>query len=172
MIRSIILAFILLPFIAVAQKTDIFIKLVDASGKQINGDASLKGYERQIGVVTVSSAGKNNMQLLFTMPITGASADLKRSMASGEVLQSGILTVTKLDPAFGKPLIVYTIKMENIKVNACSETIGCNNMQNTATTLTATRIGWTYYQTNPNGTQSVSRKYGYDATTSLEWTNF
>lgn len=172
MIRTIFLALVFLPFIAVAQKTDIFIKLVDASGKQFNGDATLKGYEKQLGVITVSSTGKNNTQLLFTMPITGASADLKRSMANGEVLQSGILTVTKPDPASGKPLLVYTIKMENIKVTACGETIGCNNLQNTATTLTATRIGWTYYQANANGTQSISRKYGYDASTGLEWTNF
>jgi hypothetical protein len=38
--------------------------------------------------------------------------------------------------------------------------------------ITATRIGWTYYQTSPNGAQTVSRKYGYDANTGQEWTNF
>lgn len=162
----------LFPALGFAQKQDIFIKITDASGKQINGDATTKGFEKQLGVLTVNTAGKNNTQLLFSMPITGASADLKRAMATGEVLLTGLVTVTRLDATMGKPVIVYTIKMENMRVNACSESIGCNNTQTTNSAITATRIGWTYYQANPNGSLTVSRKYGYDSGTGQEWTNF
>ncbi len=170
--RTIICFLLLLPAIAFAKKTDIFFKLTDAAGKQINGDASGKGFEKQLGVFTVTSGGKNNTQLAFSMPITGASAELKRSMANGEVLLNGLLTVTKADPGMGRPAMVYTIKKEGIRVNACSEAIGCNNVQLSNVTITATRIGWTYYQTSPNGAQTVSRKYGYDSDSGKEWTNF
>lgn len=169
--RTIILALLFLPFAAAAQKQNIFLKLNDASGKQINGDASLKGYERWLGLFTVGNGGKNNTQVNFSMAIAGASADLKRMMASGE-LSSGLLHVTQADPSSGRPMLVYTIKMEGIRINACSETVGCNNAMGTTATMTAARIGWTYYQTASNGTQTISRKYGYDAATGQEWTNF
>jgi len=169
--RKFIFILLFAPIFCFAQKQTIFLKLTDAGGKQINGDGTLRGFERQLGIITLSSAGKNNTQQLFTMPVTGASADLKRVMASGELL-SGLLTVTQSDPSMGKPMIVYTIKMEDIRVNACSESIGCNNAMSTAAAITATRIGWTYYQTAPNGVQTVSRKFGFDAGSGKEWTNF
>jgi hypothetical protein len=62
--------------------------------------------------------------------------------------------------------------MEGIRINACSESVGCNNTMGSNVVITATRIGWTYYQYNSKGTQTVSRKYGYDANTGQEWTNF
>jgi hypothetical protein len=40
---------------------------------------------------------------------------------------------------------------------------------NTTVLLQATRIGWTYYNT---GTQTVSRKFGWDAESNKEWVNF
>ncbi len=169
--RTIIIALFLLPLAVTAQKQNIFIKLNDASGKQINGDASIKGYERWLGLFTVANGGKNNTQVNFTMAITGAAADLKRVMASGELL-SGLLHVTQVDPSSGRPMLVYTIKMEGIRVNTCGEAVGCNNAMGTTTTMTATRIGWTYYQTAASGVQNISRKYGYDAATGGEWTNF
>jgi type VI protein secretion system component Hcp len=122
--------------------------------------------------LTVGSAGKNNTQVTFSMNITGASADLKRAMTNGETLQSGLVTVTQLNPSMGRPMVVYSIKIEEIKVNACSESMGCNSAMTTSATITATRIGWTYYQNNPNGTQTVSRKYGFDSASGKEWTNF
>jgi hypothetical protein len=38
--------------------------------------------------------------------------------------------------------------------------------------ITATRIGWTYYQIDATGRSGISRKYGYDSETGKEWTNF
>jgi len=42
----------------------------------------------------------------------------------------------------------------------------------TTVTLQATRIGWTYYQIGKTGAQTISRKFGWDADTQTEWTNF
>lgn len=170
--RTIILSLLLLPFTLAAQKTDVYLKLTDAAGQQIRGEAFAKGYERSIAVLSFNSGGKNNSQLTFTMSISGASADLKRAMGNGSLLTNGQLTVTQPNPNGGLPVIAYTIKMEAIKVNSCSESMGCNNVLTTNTVLTATRIGWTYYQTSPNGSQTVSRKYGFDSATGGEWTNF
>lgn len=168
--RKIIFILFLIPIIAAAQKQDVYIKLADAKGVQIKGDATLKGFEKCMQALTINSGGKNNTQFNFTMNISGASADLKRAMNSGEFLTSGLVTITQ--SSLAKPLVVYTIKMEKIRVTFCNESMGCNNAMATSVTLQATRIGWTYYQTNTNGTQTVSNKYGYDTETGGAWANF
>lgn len=169
--RTIILLLLLSPFFSLAQKSNVFIKLNDAAGQQIKGEAVLKGNERSIEVLSFSQAGKNNSQLTFSMNISGAAADLKRAMNSGSPLLNGILAVTQPN-GNGAPVIAYTIKMENIQVNSCAESMGCNGVMTTTTIITATRIGWTYYQTDAFGRSSVSRKYGFDNDSGKEWTNF
>jgi type VI protein secretion system component Hcp len=170
--RSLILILLFFPLVSFSQKANTFIKLIDSRGQQIKGDAFLKGYENWISATTISSAGKNNTQLSFTMTITGASAELKRAMANGETLLGGQVTVLDLSQNTYIPIISYTIKMENIVVSSCSEAMGCDNVMNTTVTLQATRIGWTYYQIGKTGTQAISRKFGWDTGTQTEWTNF
>jgi len=168
--RTIIFIGFFLPIIAMAQKQDVYIKLTDVTGMQIKGDATLKGFERTMQAFTISTSGKNNTQFSFTMSVTGASADLKKAMNDGEFLTSGFVTV--LQAGISRPTTTYTIKMEKIKVVSCNESMGCNNMMTTSVTLQATRIGWTYYQTDAAGTQTVSNKYGYDTEAGGVWTGF
>lgn len=170
--RTFIFTLLLLPLFSLAQKTDIFIKLTDARGQQIKGEATIKGFEKWIGATTIASGGKNNTQLSFTMAVSGASADLKKAMANGELLLSGQVTVLAPNPSGGSPIISYTIKMESIAVTSCIEAMGCNNVMTTTVVLQATRIGWTYYDQSRTGTQTVSRKFGWDAENNKEWTNF
>jgi len=170
--RTLILALFFLPFSVAAQKQDIYIRLTDASGKQINGDAMTKGFERWIQGFTTSSGGKNNTQLSFTMNITGASADLKRALATGEFLMNGQMNVMQMMNGSYTPQPVYFIKMEKIRVLSCAEAMGCTGVMTTTVSLQATRIGWTYYQTGKTGSLTVSNKYGYDAETGGAWTNF
>ena len=168
--RAIIFILLSLPVMTWAQRQEVFIKLTDANGMQVKGDAVLKGFEKCMQALTASSGGKNNSQFSFTMNVTGASADLKRTMNAGEYLTTGLVTITQ--PGSVRPMVVYTIKMEKIKVTSCSESMGCNNAMTTSVTLQATRIGWTYYQNNATGAQVVSNKYGYDAEIGGSWTNF
>lgn len=169
--RTLILVLLFLPVTALAQKQETYLKLTDASGQQIKGDATAKGFERSIYVLSFAAAGKNNSQLSFTMNITGASADLKRAMNNGSLLTSGVLTVIQTRVG-GAPIISYTIKMENIKVNSCSESMGCNGAMTSSAVITATRIGWTYYETDKTGKSNITRKYGFDNGSGKEWTNF
>ena len=165
--RTIIFILFIIPFAATAQRQDVYIKLTDVNGVQIKGDATLKGFEKNMQALTTNSGGKNNVQFSFTMNISGATADLKKAMNAGEFLTSGLVTVTQT--GIDRPQVVYTIKMEKIRVISCSESMGCNNVLTTSVTLQATRIGWTYYQTN---TTTVSNKYGYDAEAGGQWMNF
>lgn len=169
--RTAILLLLIIPAMSFAQRQDVYIKLTDSQGLQIKGDAVTRGFERWMQALTVNSGGKNNTQLSFTMTISGASADLKRTMANGESLMNGQVNVMQV-AGDEYPKAAYIIKMEKIKVLSCSETMGCNGVMTTSVTLQATRIGWTYYQTNKTGTQVVSNKYGYDAETGGQWTNF
>ena len=170
--RTLIFIMLLFPIAIFSQKQDVYIKLTDARAQQIKGDALLKGFERWLQATTISSSGKNNSQLNFTMNISGASADLKRALSNGELLLNGLVTVTTSDASSVRPVTAYTIKMENISVLACSETMGCNNQMTTTVTLKAARIGWTYYQTDKTGAAAVSRKYGWDEDTQAEWSAF
>ena len=168
--QKIILILMLLPMNVVAQKQDVYLKLTDAAGMQIKGDAVTRGFERSIYILSFSSGGKNNSQLSFNMNVIGASADLKSAMSAGMLLQNGILTVTQ--SGMGGATMLYTIKMEAIKVNACTEAMGCNAEINSTVVVTAARMGWTYYQQDGTGKLIVSRKYGYDNESGKEWTNF
>ena len=170
--RTLIFIILLFPIATFSQKQDIYIKLTDARSQQIKGDVLVKGFERWLQAVTISSSGKNNSQLNFTMNISGASADLKRVLANGELLLNGQVTVTTLDVSSFRPVTAYTIKMEMISVLACAETMGCNNQMTTTVTLKATRIGSTYYQTDKTGATVVSRKYGWDEDTNADWATF
>ncbi len=98
-----IIAFLLLliPIISFSQKTDVFVKLTDAKGIQIKGESTLKGFERWIEATTISAGGKNNTELSFTMAVSGASADLKRALANGEILLNGQVTVLSPTPTTG-----------------------------------------------------------------------
>ena len=168
--RTIIFLLLLSPFFSFSQTADVFIKLTDSRALQIKGESVAKGYEKWIQATSINSGGKNNTQPGFTMQVSGASADLKKAMANGELLSKGEVYV--LTPGAGAPSLVYTIKMEQVAVLSCTETMGCNNMMNTTVSLQAIRIGWTYYQSGRTGTQAISRKFGWDAASKLEWTNF
>ncbi len=78
----------------------------------------------------------------------------------------------KLDGNTGRPVTSYTIKMENIGVLACLESMGCNNAMATSVSLQAARIGWTYYQLDKSGMLNISQKYGWDAEANTAWNNF
>ena len=169
--RTLIFILLLSPFLGLAQKTDVFIRLTDAKGQQIKGDAFMKGFENWLGASSLNTSGKSNTQLSFTMTVNGASADLKRALSNRELL-NGQVAVMVPNPSGGRPLTSYTIKMENISVLSCFEAMGCNNAMNTTVTLQTTRIGWTYYNQTTSGAQTVSRKFGWDAENNIEWTSF
>jgi type VI protein secretion system component Hcp len=166
--RTFIFILALFPIYCISQSSNVYIKLTDAKGLLIKGESVLKGYEKWIGATSMSSAGKNNTQLHFTMLVSGASADLKRAALNGELLLNGQVSVLSANQSFGSPVVSYTVKMENIVVSSCSEAMGCNNIINTTVVLQATRIGWTYFNQN----NTVSRKFGWDSEAGREWTNF
>lgn len=170
--KTILFHLLLIPIISFSQNTEVYVKLTDAKGIQIKGESTLKGFESWIGATTINSGGKNNTVVSFTMPVSSASADLKRALANGELLLNGQITVLSASQTGGSPVISYIIKMENIAVTSCAETMGCNSAMSTTVTLQATRIGWTYYQSDRTGAQVISKKFGWDADAQAEWTKF
>ena len=133
----------------------------------------MKGFENWMAATTFNTASKTNTLLSFTMTVNGASADLKKAAANGEILVSGQVSVITPNPSGGKPMTSYTIKMENISVvRGWKRWVSDNSAMNTTVSLQATRIGWTYYNTSATGTQTVSRKFGWDAENNREWSSF
>ncbi|MBK8952625.1 MAG: type VI secretion system tube protein Hcp [Chitinophagaceae bacterium] len=165
--RKIIFLLLLIPSISFAQKQTTYAKLINASGVQIKGDAVTKGFERWITALSNSNGGKNNTEVTFTMNISGACADLRNANTNGEILQKGELSTIQIGATDGRPNVIKTIKMENIRVISFSET-----GTEAAVTLSATRIGWIYYQQTTKGTWTVANKTSYDASTGGYWKDF
>jgi len=169
--RNIILILLLTPVFSFAQTSTVYIKLTDASGQLIKGEAIAKGFERTIQAGSTSAAGKNNTQFSFTSTVSGASADIKKAMATGQLLATAEV-IAVIPNGMGAPQLSYTIKMEQVSVLSCTESMGCNGIMNTVVSLQATRIGWTYYTQNRSGAVAVSRKFGWDTAANAEWNNF
>ena len=64
----------------------------------------------------MATGGKNNSQVNFTMNIGGSAAELKKAMASDELLSTGQISV--MQTGTSTLVTLYTIKMERIKVLA------------------------------------------------------
>jgi type VI protein secretion system component Hcp len=169
--RTLIAALLLLPFAAFSQTPNVFIKLIDANGQLIKGESQYKSYEKQITALTLSTSGVNNSQVQFTMNVTPASGVLKNAMFNNTVLQNGLISVGQYGGG-GVFSLQYTITMQNITVTQCVDQLGCNGAQSTTVVLSPGRIGWTYYQTDPSGKQSVSGKVGYDVVNGKAWQEF
>lgn len=170
--KTLIFFLLLIPSLVFSQTSYVFIKLSDAKGNQITGDAYTRGFERTIRGLTTASSGKNNTQFDFTMPVTGAAATLKSAMANREQLFNAMVYVLTPNPSTGALQYSYTITMQDIRVIYCAESMGCNNVTTTGVSLVATRIGWTYYRTDRSGNAVVSQKYGFDSKTGGAWNNF
>lgn len=166
--KKLLLTLMMLPIMALAQKTDVYINVINTSGMPIKGDAVTRGFEKWIQALTIASGGKNNSQVNFTMNIGGSAADFKKAKLGNELLTSGQVSVMQS----GTTATLYTIKMERIKVLDCTEAMGCNGVMTTTVTLQPMRIGWTYFNTGKSGLQTVSNKYGYDLETGGVWNNF
>lgn len=166
----ILIAMFAAPFIMAGQTSSVYIKLTDAGGKQIKGTSTMRGFENCIIAQTLATAGKNNSQVNFTMEVSGASGELKRLLGTGEYLTNGMLTVISISG--GRAITQYKINMEKMRVTACSESMGCNNVMTTTVVLQAMRIGWTYYQQDRTGNSTVSSKFGYDLESGKSWEGF
>lgn len=154
-------------YLVFAQRKDVYLKLVNSSGLMLKCDATTKGFERQIYVLSNSSGGKNNSEITFTMNLCGASADLQKAFTNGDFLKNGEMKTMVMNNTSGTFGISAVIKMENIKVKNYSES------GNVATVvLQSTRIGWMYYQQSNKGTWVLANKYSYDADTGGNWKDF
>lgn len=167
----IFLLFTILTSVCFGQNEQVFLKLRNAQGKMITGDVTVKGFEKAIRALTLSSSGDHNTELIFTMPITGASGLLKSLLDSREELLDGTVSVMTTDSQNGTLQQKYTIKLEKISLIACTDSKGSGGSV-TNVVLKATRIGWTYYTTDHSGRTVVSQKYGWDASTGQSWSNF
>ena len=171
--RTLLFILLMIPGLCFSQSAYVFIKLTDANGIQVKGDVITKGFERTIRAWTTSSSGKNNTQFSFTMPVTGAGAIFKKAMDNGELLLNATVSVMAVNRATSNLQPSYTIRMEGIRVTACAESMGCDAKMTTSVSMSATRIGWTYYTEDKSGTGVVvSQKYGFDASTGMAWNNF
>lgn len=168
--KKIYLILLFFPLFIFSQNNEVYISLINAGGKQIKGESVTRGYENWILASSLNSGGKNNTQVSFTMNITGASAELKKAVANGELFQSAQVSAIQAGNFYS--MLLYTIKMEKIKVVSCTESLGCNGVMTTTVSLQPTRIGWTYYQTSKMGIQTVTNKFGINTETGSEWINF
>lgn len=169
--KKLLSVLILLPAIAFSQKNNAYINLTNTNGLPIKGNSVARGFERQIEAYPFQTNSANNdTRISFTMPVGPASGELRAAITSKQLLPKGEVTVTTRSS--DRSVIVYKIKMENIKVESCDDVKDGSGQMVTQVALRAVRIGWTYYTTNRSGVQTVSGKNGWDSEKSVEWTSF
>lgn len=170
--KTVLFIFLFFPLIIFSQNEQVFIKIKDASGNAIKGTSVTRGFEYAIEAYTISSSGKNNTDLSFNMPVSGASGLLKSALNNRELLLNADVSVMKIG-AYGNLITSYTIRLENIRVITCADNLGCQGNTVTTVTVRAGRIGWAYYSMDKSGTKiSISNKTGWDAEKGQPWTNF
>ncbi len=169
--RTLFLFLSFFSFSFLVHSQDVYVRLLDPAGTLIKGDAVARGYEGTTRALTITTGGKNNTQINFTMSIGGSAASFKKAMATGAFLTGGMITVMEA-PAVANARPAYTITMEKIKVISCAESMGCNNVMTTTVIIQAARTGWTYYQRARDGSWVLANKYGYDTEAGAEWKGF
>jgi type VI protein secretion system component Hcp len=170
--KAIILVLLLSPLVSFSQKTSFFIKLSDALSQQIKGESTTKDFEKWIQATTIGTAGKNATQFSFTMLVSDASADLKRTMANVEFSINGQVVFTAMDPQGScKLFTTCTIKMGNISVVSCN---GCGfKWHEERLCYFAGNPDWMDLLSNrENGGTNSIEKYSWNAESNKEWVYF
>ena len=178
-----LLAFLLFYIGAHAQGYSIFVKIIDANGKQINGEVADKGYENQIAATnfgqeninctTVTGgapcSGKSG-RFIFNMVINKSLPLLKKALFSTEHLTSIDIIFRK--PGSSTPFTYYKIRLENVIVTHITDAADLINSVKNQVELDAARFGWTYIYQSANGGTDTPIKFGWDIISNTEWTGF
>jgi len=170
--RTLILAALLLPCIAFSQKSETYLSITD-NNIPVKGTATKGGYEGFIAITSLQAEGistkptmRGTDQVTFSMPVSTASADLKRALFRGVALPRCEFTILS---ANNQDQILCKIKLEDIYVNSCSDEVGANGVLYTSVVLSASRIGWAYFGPGNAGPNTIIRKFGWDTMKNGEW---
>jgi len=170
---------------------NIFLKAVAPAGGDyggiIKGGSLSEAHENEIEVISYSaglSACTPNFSngggqqackpsigsLNFLMPLSGGVNQLKYSLLTG-------LRLLTADFAFEKPSDVgphssayYRIHMEDVVVVSVQESgSDGGGVPTVSIELAASRVAWAMYTVNPQGTNTLSSKLGYNLATNTVW---
>lgn len=147
-------------------KQQTFLQFTDPSGKAIRGSSTSRGYENQIIATSFSGVTTGNQQVQFTMPSGAASATLASLQTGKQKLSRALFTITVMGESGLN--VINTVHLEDIRILSVHDANG-----STTVSLSASRIGTTYYQYDrKKGTRTISGKTGFDYTTKQPWNGF
>lgn len=138
---------------------------------KFTGGSTVKGYEKQVQIIELSTNGQNqNTTVNFKFSPCAASADFLAHTQLGKPIAQGqmdVLEKNPYNPAFTR--IKYKIYFEDARILSCNDTKACNNVMATTVALGPQRICWIYYNYDVNGKLLGNTSNGFDIKTGQPW---
>lgn len=177
------LLFLLFNFTSVhSQVIEIFVKVIDASGTQINGEsADIK----HLNEIVTTSFGQENINcstitggapcagkpghFIFNMGISKSLPLLKKALYNTEHLTSIDIVFRK---SGGAPFEFYKIRLENVIVTHITDAADITSSVKNQVEVDAARFGWTFIPQKSDGSGDIPVKFGWDITSNIVWTGF
>jgi type VI secretion system secreted protein Hcp len=181
-----VLSFLIVSLISIvsahAQVTEIFVKIIDANGTQINGESNDIKHQNEI---VTTSFGQENINcstitggvpcagkaghFIFNMNINKSLPLLKKALYNTEHLLSVDIVFRK---AGGTPFEFYKIRLENVIITHITDAADASTGVKNQVEADAARFGWTYIGQKSDGTSDAPIKFGWDVTSNSVWTGF
>jgi len=142
---------------------DIYMKLVNSNGVQINGEATAAGFVNWVKLNSVEQSNEGNVtigstltasktisgDLTFQMPINSTLAPLANLMYTGQRLLSVDIWYVKPGCTIG--CVSYKIHMENVYVSKLSQVSDGEGNTLIQVSLSPTQFAWGYFRPGSTG---------------------
>lgn len=133
------------------------------------GNSMYKGYEKQINVVEVTTAGQNqSTTITIKFDPCQASTDFLANAQSRGLIKNGDITTLFNDPNLPVNAVKGRIYFEDATIISCTTTQACNGAMATTVQLKPQRICW-IYNNYSSGKLLNTTNSGFDAKSGQPW---
>ena len=183
-IFTILSATLLFLSLSNASKAQIFVKIIDGSGNQIDGESIDARHPKEINATTFgqentgcaatpigsgggSACGGTAGHFIFNMNINASVPLLNKALFTGAHLRSADIVFRKSGTSGTE---YYKIHLESVLIshvtNSADPATGLITVQ---VELAADKMGWTYTPQDATGAPGTPVKFGWDTTTRSAW---
>jgi type VI secretion system Hcp family effector len=165
-----------------SQVSEIFVKVIDATGTQIIGGSTVAAHPNEI---ITTSFGQENINcstitggspcsgkpghFIFNMITDKSIPLLKKALYNTEHLISIDIVFRKIGAT---PFEYYKIRLENVIITHITDAGDLSTGSKNQVEVDAAKFGWTYIMQKSDGSPDTPVKFGWDITTNTAWTGF
>ena len=166
-----------------ASKAQIFVKIIDGSNNQIDGESLDAKHPKEINATTFgqentgcastpvgsgggTACGGTVGHFIFNMNLNASVPLLNKALFSGTHLRSADIVFRK---SGGAGTEYYKIHLESVTISHVTNSIDPGGLITVQVELAANKMGWTYIPQDQTGAPGTPVKFGWDTTTRSVW---